>query len=85
MAGANFELLLSEEASHQLRKFPEKLRKRIADRLTALESGFQGDIKKLVGTPDKYRLRVGNHRVLFRLVGRRIEVYAIRDRKEAYE
>ena len=85
MAGANFELLLSEEALNQLHALPEKLRKRIGDRLTTLESGFQGDIKKLVGTTDKYRLRVGHHRVLFRLVGRRIEVYAVKDRKEAYE
>ena len=31
------------------------------------------------------RLRVGQHRVLFRLAGRRIQVYAVKDRKEAYE
>jgi len=50
-----------------------------------LEANFNGDIKKLVGTEDKYRLRVGNHRVLFRLAGRQIQVYAVKNRKEAYE
>ena len=85
MAAANFELLLSEEALEQLHALAGKLRKRIGDRLTALEAGFQGDIKKLVGTTDRYRLRVGNHRILFRLVGKRIEVYAVKDRKEAYD
>jgi len=64
---------------------PKELRKRIGERLTALEANFNGDIKKLVGTEDKYRLRVGNHRVLFRLAGRQIQVYAVKNRKEAYE
>ena len=85
MAATNFQLLITEEALAQLRALPKELRKRIGEKLTALESGFQGDVKKLAGTTDKYRLRVGQFRALFRLVGRRIEVYAVKDRKEAYE
>jgi mRNA interferase RelE/StbE len=85
MAGENFELFLSDEALEQLRAMPKELRQRIGDRLNTLEGSFQGDIKKLAGTENKYRLRVGNHRVLFRLVGRQIQVYAVKDRKEAYE
>jgi mRNA-degrading endonuclease RelE of RelBE toxin-antitoxin system len=53
--------------------------------LNDLETRFQGDLKKLVGAENKYRLRVGNHRVLFRLAGSQIQVYAVKDRKEAYE
>jgi len=67
MAGANFQLLISEEALEQLRALPKDLRKRLGERLTVLEENFAGDIKKLSGTENKYRLRVGNHRVLFRL------------------
>lgn len=85
MPGANFELAIAVEALEQLRALPRGLRKRIGERLTALETGFQGDIKKLAGTKDKYRLRVGDYRVLFRLVGKQIQVYAVKDRKEAYE
>ena len=85
MAGANFELSVSDEAIEQLRALPKELRKRIGERLNALESSFQGDIKKLAGAEGKYRLRVGNHRVLFRLAGKQIQVYAVKDRKEAYE
>jgi mRNA interferase RelE/StbE len=85
MAGANFQLLISEEALEQLRALPKDLRKRLGERLTVLEENFAGDIKKLSGTENKYRLRVGNHRVLFRLAGRQIQVYAVKDRKEAYE
>jgi mRNA interferase RelE/StbE len=85
MAGENFKLFLSSEALEQLRALPKELRRRIGERLNTLESDFQGDIKKLSGTENRYRLRVGNFRVLFRLAGRQIQVYAVKDRKEAYE
>ena len=85
MPGTNFELFISEEALNQLRALPKDLRKRIGEKLTTLETDFAGDIKKLAGTENKYRLRVSNHRVLFRLAGRQIQVYAVKDRKEAYE
>jgi mRNA-degrading endonuclease RelE of RelBE toxin-antitoxin system len=67
MPGANFELFISEEALKQLRALPKDLRKRIGERLLTLETSFAGDIKKLTGTENKYRLRVGNQRILFRL------------------
>jgi len=85
MPGANFQLFISEEALEQLRALPKDLRKRIGERLNALEASFAGDIKKLAGTENKYRLRVGNHRVLFRLVGSQIQVYLVKQRKEVYE
>jgi mRNA interferase RelE/StbE len=85
MSGANFQLLISEEALEQLRALPKDLRKRIGDRLSVLESNFSGDVKKLAGAENKYRLRVGNYRVLFRLVRNQIQVYAVKDRKEVYE
>jgi mRNA interferase RelE/StbE len=85
MAGTNFQLLVGEEALEQLRALPKDLRRRIGEKLSVLESGFTGDIKKLAGVENKYRLRVGNHRVLFRLAGKQIQVYAVKDRKEAYE
>jgi len=74
VAGANFELFLSDEALAQLRALPKELRQRIGARLNVLETRFQGDLKKLVGVENKYRLRVGNHRVLFRLAGSQIQV-----------
>ncbi len=85
MTGASFQLLISDEALEQLRALPKDLRRQIGERLSVLESRFTGNIKKLVGTKDKYRLRIGNHRVLFRLVGKQIQVYSVKDRKEAYE
>ncbi|MEJ0000380.1 MAG: hypothetical protein WDO13_15215 [Verrucomicrobiota bacterium] len=42
-------------------------------------------MKKLSARTHEYRLRVGSFRVLFRLEGDVIAVYAVKDRKNAYE
>ena len=85
VAEVNYTLAISEEAIAQLRSLPKEKRRRIGDRLTRLQYGLAGDVKKLSGKEDKYRLRVGDFRVLFALSGRQVSVYAVKDRKEAYE
>jgi len=44
-----------------------------------------GDVKRLKTRVAKYRLRVGPYRVLFTLENDLIVVYAVKDRREAYE
>ena len=80
-----YELFLSEEARDQLRVLPEEQRRNIGRRLQLLQEQFAGDIKKLEGQHSHYRLRVGSFRILFRLIENRIEVYAVKQRKDAYE
>jgi mRNA interferase RelE/StbE len=60
-------------------------RRNIGRRLDALQNGWAGDVKKLSARTHEYRLRVGNLRVLFTLEKDLIGVYAVRDRKAAYE
>jgi len=78
-------LEISESAIEQLRTLPKELRRNIGWRIELLCDDLQGDVKKLKAHKNHYRLRVGSYRVLFRLEGDVIEVYAIKDRKEAYE
>jgi mRNA-degrading endonuclease RelE of RelBE toxin-antitoxin system len=80
-----YRLLISEEARGQIRALPEDLRKNIGNRLDPLQQEFSGDIKKLEGLRNHYRLRVGGHRVPFRMNSDAIEVYAVKQRKDAYE
>ena len=80
-----YQLFLSEEARERLRALPEELRRNIGYRLHLLQQEFVGDIKKLEGQRNHYRLRVGGHRILFRMDANRIEVYAVKQRKDAYE
>jgi mRNA-degrading endonuclease RelE of RelBE toxin-antitoxin system len=53
--------------------------------MEALCTDLQGDVAKLKAHDNRYRLRVGSYRVLFVLAGNRIQVYAVKNRKEAYD
>lgn len=81
----DYRLALSEDARDQLRELPKDRRRQIGERLTLLQNNLAGDVKKLNAVENKYRLRVGRFRVLFRLEGDLIAVYSVKDRKEAYE
>jgi mRNA interferase RelE/StbE len=85
VATIRYSLAISEEALDQLRSLPREWRKRIGERMNELQINLTGDVKKLAASEKKYRLRVGSYRVLFRLEGNQISVYAVKDRKEAYE
>ena len=76
---------IKSEALQQLRALSKEDRQNIGRRLDTLQSDFSGDIKKLAVRTNEYRLRVGNFRILFTLEGDLIVVYAVKDRKNAYE
>jgi len=63
---------------------PKNLRQQIGYQLDLLQRDFSGDIKKLKGHKDEYRLRIGSYRVLFRLIGSHLIVYSVGDRKDIY-
>jgi mRNA interferase RelE/StbE len=79
-----YELEIKGEAKAELRSLPEDIRREIGYRLHVLQQEFSGDLKKLKGSKNEYRLRVGSYRVLFELVGKRIVVYALGQRKDIY-
>jgi mRNA interferase RelE/StbE len=79
----NYRLDFSEEAREELRALPREQRRRIGQKLDALQTDLQGDVKKLVGQEGKYRLRVGTQRVLFTLEKELIFVHSVKDRKDA--
>jgi mRNA interferase RelE/StbE len=78
-------LFLSEEARDQLRALSPEIRRNLGHRIDQLQTDLTGDVKKLSGREGKYRLRVGSFRLLFELQGNVIFIYAVKDRKEAYD
>ena len=79
-----YELDIKDDAKAALRKLPEAVRREIGYRLYLLLEDFSGDVKKLKGSKNEYRLRVGDHRVLFELVGKKVVVYTLGQRKDIY-
>jgi len=80
-----YQLEISQKARDQLRELRREVRRNIGHRLEMLCENLQGDVTKLKAQGNRYRLRVGSYRVVFVLAGTSIQVYAVRDRKEAYE
>ncbi len=72
-------------ALEQLRTLPKDARRLISAKLDRAQHDLTGDIKKLKGFKNKYRLRAGNFRVLFELEGASLVVYDVGDRKDIYE
>src|ERR1700733_6586287 len=54
-------------ALEQLRAMPKDARRLIGAKLDRAQHDLTGDIKKLKGFKNKYRLRAGNYRALFEL------------------
>jgi mRNA interferase RelE/StbE len=75
---------LKPQALKDLRRIPSKDRDRILSRLERQENGLAGDVKKLTHFVLDYRLRVGEYRVLFEIEGKKIIVYRVVHRREAY-
>ena len=80
-----YRIAISEKAREQLRALPKEIRRNIGQRMEAMRDDLRGDVLKLKAKGDRYRMRVGTYRVLFVLAGDLIQVYAVKDRKEAYE
>ena len=80
-----YRLEIKEGAREQLRGLSKEQRRNIGRRLDMLQTDLAGNVKKLTGKTQEYRMRVGNLRVLFTLEDDLISVYRVKDRKEVYE
>lgn len=81
----NYTIQFTKRAEKALGKFPARDAARIVNRIEEMEHGLAGDIKKLTDHSPEYRLRVGDYRVLFDLVGRTIVIQDVKPRKDAYD
>ena len=71
--------------SKQAEKFLDKQNDKAFDRITiAVDKLPGGDILKMSGSKDLYRLRVGSVRVLFKITGDNILIEKIENRGQAY-
>jgi mRNA interferase RelE/StbE len=79
-----YNVILTDEVKAKLRAMDSALRREIGHKLFLLEEDLSGNVKKLSGSVNQYRLRIGKYRVIFELEGRNAIVYAIGLRKDIY-
>jgi mRNA interferase RelE/StbE len=61
------------------------VRTRVWGKIALLRNDLGGDVKRLTNYSPRYRLRVGDYRVLFDVDGSKIIVYRVLHRREAYD
>jgi mRNA interferase RelE/StbE len=83
-----YELRLARSARKELEALPDAVLPRVARTLDTLPADPRPrGCKKLRGSADLWRVRVGDYRIIYHIDdgARLIEVRAIRDRKDAYQ
>ena len=80
-------VFLSSHAKKSLDSAPAELKARLDSKISELiDTPYPPGCKKLRGTPNSYRLRVGNHRVLYSILPQdEILVFKIAPRSSAYD
>jgi len=70
-----------KKAIKNIKKLDKAFRERI---LSAIDMLPKGDVKKLKGYIDLFRLRVSDYRIVFSVDGENMRIYSVLPRGEAY-
>lgn len=85
MSSRRFHVEYAELAVENLRDLPKTVASQIVRKISRLEQGLQGNIKRLRQADFGYRLRMGDYRILFDLEDDTIVIQKIGHRKDVYE
>ncbi|GGC03594.1 type II toxin-antitoxin system RelE family toxin [Dyadobacter sediminis] len=83
-----YEIIISASAQKEIRKLQKPEIKKIVKSIGFLSSNPRpAGCKKLIGTKNTYRIRVGDYRVLYLIEDklRIVEIAGIKHHREAYE
>ncbi|MEW6235594.1 MAG: type II toxin-antitoxin system RelE/ParE family toxin [Candidatus Omnitrophota bacterium] len=80
-----YNIQFKPKAVKDLKNLPATNQSRIFEKIEELRINLNGDVKRLTNFSVEYRLRVGDYRALFDVVGQTIIIYRIRHRGEAYQ
>jgi mRNA interferase RelE/StbE len=65
-------------------RLPSRIQAQVLAKIEEMSNDLKGDVKRLTNFTPEYRLRVGDYRVLFEVEEKKIVIYRIRHRREAY-
>ncbi len=83
-----YRIVLASSAERDLRTLPGKVEERIVAIIDALsQEPRPRGVKKLKGSSNLWRIRVGDYRIIYRIDDREhlVDISHIRNRKDAYE
>ncbi len=86
VGGQIFDVFLLPVADKELKRLPKKLQKKIREFLMELKQPYIISAKKMKGTENTYRIRIGDYRVLYKIYTDELIVVIIKiaHRKHVY-
>jgi mRNA interferase RelE/StbE len=85
MSSRRFHVEYTPLAVENLQTLPKTAAAQIIRKISTLENGLTGNIKRLREADFGYRLRMGDYRILFDVEGDTITIQKIGHRKNVYE
>jgi mRNA interferase RelE/StbE len=85
MANGRYKVEYAETALENLRSLPKRDAGQILRKVLRLEHGLHGNIKQLQNADAGFLLRMGDYRVLFDVIGDRIVIQKVGNRKDVYD
>jgi mRNA interferase RelE/StbE len=79
-----YDIQFKPRAVRDIERLPSRIQAQLLARIEEMSDDLKGDVKRLTNFTPEYRLRVGDHRVLFEIEEKVIVIYRIRHRREAY-
>jgi mRNA interferase RelE/StbE len=85
MANVRYKIEYATSALESLRSIPKREADQILRKVLRLQYGLHGNIKRLQNADIAFRLRMGDYRILFDVIGDRIVIQKVGNRKEIYD
>jgi mRNA interferase RelE/StbE len=82
-----YEIYLEHAAEKDLKKLPQKVFHRLVTNIKTLaENPRPSGCRKITGSEDDWRIRVGDYRIIYAIddKGQAVRIMRVRDRREAY-
>lgn len=79
------EVVVTPRARKKIKKLPKVPQIAIVEKLRKLQGPSITGIVKLVGYKNAFRVRVGNYRIVYRIIAGKIYVVLVGHRKEVYQ
>lgn len=83
-----YKILIERNAEKDLKKIPKEIQRKIILAILKLANDFRGvNSRKISGSLNYYRLRVGDYRIIYEVDDnqKEINIFRIRHRREAYQ
>ena len=88
MSSVAYTIIVIRPAQKEIRTLDQTVRSRILQALHSLaDNPRPSGCRKLVGAQNRWRLRIGDYRVIYEIedIDRRVNIIAVRHRSKAYE